>query len=211
MNIAGAITLLFPALALAAPQVPPSAPVTVVNTSANPVPVSGNVGIAGTPNVNVVSMPQVTLDPASTISVKTQDAASLFTVPFFIEQASGPPTKSSLRGDFTLPQPAILESISIKCGGYATGGLLSLDGGPLGTNGVTGVGANPDVGLVVGLLAGQQAEFHLPVVTPPGGGSYLPVTHIGAPVQSSFSFILFQDTSTSGASCFVNAIFRSLG
>lgn len=54
-------------LLAAGPQTPPSAPVTVVNTDANPLPVrapsplpvSGNVTITGTPNVNVANTPNV--------------------------------------------------------------------------------------------------------------------------------------------------------
>jgi hypothetical protein len=52
-----ATTMLWPVVTLGAPQVPPSAPVTVVNTTANPVPVTGNVSgsvtITGTPTVQV--------------------------------------------------------------------------------------------------------------------------------------------------------------
>jgi len=73
LKLAGAIALLYPGLALAAAQTPPSAPVTVVNTTANPVPVTGsatvsgtvtatqsgtwNVGIVGTPSVSINSSP----------------------------------------------------------------------------------------------------------------------------------------------------------
>jgi hypothetical protein len=54
-------------LCVADPQTPPSAPMTVVNTDANPVPVrapsplpvSGSVTISGTPNVNVANTPNV--------------------------------------------------------------------------------------------------------------------------------------------------------
>jgi hypothetical protein len=45
--VLGAATL-FPQLVRGAPQTPPSAPVTVVNTNANPVPVSGALSVGGT-------------------------------------------------------------------------------------------------------------------------------------------------------------------
>ena len=43
------------AVAMAAGQNPPSAPVTVVNTSANPMPVTGTMTVTGTSNVNVTN------------------------------------------------------------------------------------------------------------------------------------------------------------
>jgi hypothetical protein len=175
----------------------PSAPVTVTNTAADPVPITGSVGVAGTPSVNIVSMPQ--------------DGASLFNVPFFIEQVTGPPTKSLLSANFTLPRPAILESIAVTCGGHASGALLALDGGPLDVNGVTGTPGSSDVGLVVGLSSGLQALYRLPLVFPAAGGAILPAYSIGAPVKSSFTFDLNQDTATGGAACFVNILFRTLG
>jgi hypothetical protein len=174
----------------------PAAPVTVTNTAADPVPIAGTVGVAGTASVNVVSMPQ--------------DGASLFNVPFFIEQVTGPPTKPSLSANFTLPRPAILESIAVTCGGHATGALLSVDGGPLDVNGVTGTPGSPDVGLVVGLFAGLQALYRLPLEFPAAGGAILPSYKIGAPVKSKFTFDLNQDTATGGAACFVNILFRNL-
>jgi len=140
-----------------------------------------------------------------------QDGASLFNVPIFIEQVTGPPTKSLLSANFTLPRPAILESIAITCGGHATGALLAVDGGPLDVNGVTGAPGNPDVGLVVGLSSGLQALYRLPLVFPAAGGAILPTYSIGAPVKSSFTFDLNQDTATAGAACFVNILFRTLG
>ena len=46
--IACALAVLCPTLALGAPQAPPSAPVTVVNTTANPVPITGSTTVSGT-------------------------------------------------------------------------------------------------------------------------------------------------------------------
>lgn len=47
-----ASAMLWPVVALGAPQNPPSAPVTVVNTPANPVPVTGSLGVSGSVTVN---------------------------------------------------------------------------------------------------------------------------------------------------------------
>ena len=47
-----ATAMLWPVVTLGAPQVSPSAPMTVVNTSNNPVPVTGNVGVTGGVTVN---------------------------------------------------------------------------------------------------------------------------------------------------------------
>jgi len=146
---------------------------------------------SGCTSVNVVSMPPVT-----------------FTVPFFIEQVTSGPTVSVLRADFTLPKPAVLESINMLCFG-ATDAILYVDGGPLGTNGVTGVGSTADVGLNVG-ISGLQTPFNLTMTLKPNGDYYLPVTHIGAPVKSAFTFILFPDTTAPGVQCFVTTVFRSL-
>ena len=64
--IAGTLCLFTP-IVHAGPQTPPSAPVTVVNTDANPVPVrapsplpvSGSVTISGIPSVNINNTPSV--------------------------------------------------------------------------------------------------------------------------------------------------------
>jgi hypothetical protein len=61
------ILVSYPLFAVADPQSPPSAPVTVVNTDANPVPVrapsplpvSGSVTISGIPSVNINNTPSV--------------------------------------------------------------------------------------------------------------------------------------------------------
>lgn len=51
LAVVGATCLLNPILALGAAQTPPSAPVTVVNGTSNPVPVRGSVGVSGTVTV----------------------------------------------------------------------------------------------------------------------------------------------------------------
>lgn len=75
---AGCATLLVAVAphAFADPQTPPSAPVTVVNTDANPMPVrapsplpvAGNVTITGTPNVNVANTPNVNVTNTPAVS-----------------------------------------------------------------------------------------------------------------------------------------------
>jgi len=61
-----ATAMLWPVVTHGAPQVPPSAPMTVVNTSANPVPVTGNVGVTGGVTVNNTSSSPV---PVSVVSI----------------------------------------------------------------------------------------------------------------------------------------------
>lgn len=68
----------------AAPQTPPSAPMTVVNTDANPVPVrapsplpvSGSVTISGIPSVNVNNTPGVTQSGAWSVGILGVPAVS---------------------------------------------------------------------------------------------------------------------------------------
>jgi hypothetical protein len=48
-------------IAMAGVNNPPSAPVTVENTSSNPVPVTGNLGISGTANVNITNTVPVSI------------------------------------------------------------------------------------------------------------------------------------------------------
>jgi hypothetical protein len=97
----------------------------------------------------------------------------------------------------------------MSCAGNPRGGLLYADGGPLGLNGTTGVGATSDVGLVVGLfgpiLIPTQIDF-----TVSANGSYIyPPTHLGIPVKSNWSFIIFPDAPHT-VQCNGNAVFRSL-
>lgn len=70
LKIAGLVGLLSPSLALGAAQVPPSAPVTVVNTTANPVPVTGTIGLTGTANVTVSNTGS---NPVPTVSLNQDD------------------------------------------------------------------------------------------------------------------------------------------
>ena len=62
-----------------------------------------------------------------------QDPNKLFNVPFFIENIL-PPAPNALRANFTLQHPAILKSLSMTCAGGPQGGLLLVDGGPLGVH-----------------------------------------------------------------------------
>jgi hypothetical protein len=55
LSLIAAANLAMSTASYAAPQNPPSAPVTVVNTAANPVPVSGSITVTGTSNVNVTN------------------------------------------------------------------------------------------------------------------------------------------------------------
>src|SRR5579864_6911290 len=75
---------LAPFVANAGPQSPPSAPATVVNTDANPVPVrapsplpvSGSVTISGVPSVNVNNTPGVTQAGAWNVGILGVPAVS---------------------------------------------------------------------------------------------------------------------------------------
>jgi len=140
---------------------------------------------------------------ASTTSF-AQDPNKLFNVPFFIENLL-PPAPNALRANFTLQHPAILESISFLCAGGPKGALLQVDGGPLGVNGTTGVGSNPEVGLVVGAPALVQIDF----VVDANGNSVYPPTLLGLPVKSSYSIVLFPNAPNE-LQCFGNAVFQGL-
>lgn len=133
-----------------------------------------------------------------------QDPNKLFNVPFFIENTL-PPAPNALQANFTLQHPAILESLSMTCEGGPKGGLLLVDGGPLGVHGTTGVGSNPEVGLVVGANAFVRIDFIADAI----GSSVYPPTPLGLPVKSSYSFVLFPN-APNDVQCFGNAVFQSL-
>jgi hypothetical protein len=186
--------------------------VRINNTAANPVPVTGTMGISGIPTVKIQSLPPVSLDPATPLTVKLGDAAALFSVPLFIEQVTASPTIAVMPVTLTLAAPAVLERVSADCGGRLPAMRLYVDGGPLGVNGVTGVAGN-DVGLVVGTLAaipiGVPYVFY-PTTSPDGLSSHLPVSPIGTPVKSGIQLYLYPDTTTIAPQCFLNLVFRSI-
>ena len=116
--------------------------------------------------------------------------AKTFTVPFFIENinATAPP---ALRADFTLKKPAVLKSFTIECAGAPRGGLLYVDGGPSDVNGTTGVGADPQVGLVVGLISGLMEPVAIDFTVALDGVYFYPPTQLNLPVKQNWTFILF--------------------
>src|SRR5262245_48042602 len=135
-----------------------------------------------------------------------QDPKKFFSVPFFIENLP-PAMPSVLRADFTLQQPAILETLSVDCSGPPRGGLLFADGGPLGLHGTTGVASNPQVGLVVGSLVSNWVRMDFSASSI---GHYIyPTTHFSLPVKSNFTFLLFP-TPGQGIACFATAVFQSV-
>lgn len=71
LAVIGASCVLSPILAFGAPQNPPSAPVTVVNGSSNPVPVQGSVGISGTVTVGNTDQNPVSVTGAVISGEKT--------------------------------------------------------------------------------------------------------------------------------------------
>ena len=135
----------------------------------------------------------------------THEQKERFSVPFFIESntAAQPPV---LEADFTLKTPAVLESIYIKCaGGNPTGGLVTMDGGPAGANGTTGVAGNASTGLVVG----GPSEVFLDVLftTPQPGVNFFSANDLGWPVKSKYQVSVF--LGTGATACFGNAVFNS--
>ena len=133
-----------------------------------------------------------------------QDPNKLFNVPFFIENIL-PPAPNAVRANFTLQHPAILESLSMTCEGGPQGGLLQVDGGPLGIHGTTGVGSNPEIGVVVGADAFVRIDFVAGAI----GSSVYPPTPLGLPVKASYSIVLFPNVPNY-VQCFGNAVFQSL-
>ena len=131
-----------------------------------------------------------------------------FSVPFFIENALAN-APGALRADFTLKHPAILESFQVTCAGAPRGGLLYTDGGPLGVNGTTGVGATSDVGLVVGLFGPILIPTQIDFTVAADGAYFFPPTHLGIPVKANYSFIVFPN-APNGVQCNGEAVFKSL-
>src|SRR6476661_4486282 len=95
-----ASAMLWPVVALGAPQNPPSAPVTVVNTPANPVPVTGSLGVSGSVAVNnsasspvpvTIVMPSAT----PTVTCRLDPGSGSEASPFF---NPGGPGSSTING-----------------------------------------------------------------------------------------------------------------
>lgn len=139
---------------------------------------------------------------------KRDGTPALFSVPFFIENALAQ-APGALRADFKLAHPAVLESYSVSCAGAPRGGLLLLDGGPLGTNGTTGAGADSQVGLVVGLFSSLLAPLQVDFQVATNGAYYVPPTRVGVPVNANYSFIVFPN-APAGVQCNGLFVFRSI-
>jgi hypothetical protein len=109
----------------------PGIPVRITNSSANPVPVAGTVGIAGTPTVNVGNTVPVTgsvtvsntvpvsgtvnVGSMPPVTVTTSHDPNSFVVPFALTV-----TGTDHIG-VTLSRPAILDSIATSCNGSLRG------------------------------------------------------------------------------------------
>lgn len=145
---------------------------------------------------------------AATPERATKKVGGLFSVPFFIENALAT-APGALRADFTLKEPAVLESFFISCAGAPRGGLLLMDGGPAGVNETTGVGTDANVGLVVGLISGLQIPLTIDFTVSAAGAYFFSPTHIGVPVKSTYSFIVFPNAPNS-VQCNGNAVFRDI-
>lgn len=110
---------LLSSLLISAAFADPSVPVRVINTPANPVPVTGTVnvgtlppvtgtvGISGTPSVNIASMPPV--------NVTTSREPDYFVVPYALNVTATDHIGASLA------RPAILDSIATNCNGSLVG------------------------------------------------------------------------------------------
>ncbi len=97
----------------------------------------------------------------------------------------------------------------MTCAGAPQGGLLEVDGGPSGVKGTTGAGASSDVGLVVGLLSKLLIPIQIDFSVAADGTYYYPLTHLGIPVKSNYSFVVFPN-APQGVQCNGNAVFRKL-
>lgn len=137
-----------------------------------------------------------------------QKVHGLFSVPFFIENNVFP-APVALEADFTLKEPAILESFFISCAGKPSGALLTVDGGPQGVNGTKGVGADASVGLVVGTIASLGIPLPIDFNVFSSGASVVAPTHLGLPVKSKFSFNVFPNSGNS-VQCNGNFVFRDV-
>jgi len=149
-----------------------------------------------------------TAGTAATPEHLTRKVAGLFSVPFFIENITAT-APNALRADFTLREPAILESFFIYCAGAPRGGLLLMDGGPAGVNDTTGVGADANVGLVVGLVSGLEIPLTIDFTVSANGAYFFSPTHLGVPVKSKYSFIVFPNAPNT-VQCNGNAVFRDV-
>jgi hypothetical protein len=181
-----------------------SQPVKVTNSTANPVPVNGNVVVSGTANVNVTN-PVTIANPVSAVTVSGTpsvnvanvatvrlDASTLFNVPFTTNAVL-----SALI--INLPRPAILESFSIE------------DCSP-GTNAIYLTMENPTPNGVT--FDPPMAPVTFPLMNPttialPLSGAYngLPPTYVGAVVEASLRLNIY---AAAGAVCRGNAVFRTI-
>jgi hypothetical protein len=195
---------------------PASAPVPVTGAVGvtGPVSVVGTVGISGTPAVNILSLPPVSINPATplTVTVKSGDAASLFSVPLSVAQYGGPPL-NVLPMELSLTAPAVPESVNADCVGVVPKFRMYLDAGPGGFKGTTAVGLDPSVAAVVGtdpLIPISIPYYFTPTITPDRSESILPVSPIGAPVRSGVQLYIYPDTTANLPHCNFNLVFRSI-
>ena len=112
-----ATAILWPIAALSAAQVPPSAPVTVVNTPANPIPVTGNIGLTGNANVTVTN---------TLLSVETLN--DVLSTPYMVSRSGAfvPTAFPSESVDFDVPdgKRLIIESMTVRVALEAAGNAV---------------------------------------------------------------------------------------
>jgi hypothetical protein len=109
-RVATGVMLLLPMVAHGAPQTPPSAPVTVVNTTANPIPVTGTVNVgnlgATTLPVSVTNFP-ATQQVSGTVNVGNLPAVQNVTV---TNASSAPVYANILNGPGMNPFAGVLNA-----------------------------------------------------------------------------------------------------
>lgn len=120
-----ATALAWPALALGAPQDPPSAPVTVVNKPANPVPVSGTLNVANTPDNPLAVSGNINV----TNSILNVEALNdQLSVPYFHTRSSsfaGGDSPQFLSFDIPTGKRLIVENITVRAALNTTSNLVA--------------------------------------------------------------------------------------
>lgn len=141
---------------------------------------------------------------ASTVTpAVAADKEKLFSVPFFLgsNQSIGNPA-----ANFSLAQPAILESFTLTCGIGPSEAYLEIDGGPLGANGTTAVpvDASSNVQIADGITLPITFQYAA------DGNYHSAPLHLGVPVSLTYRFIVTSPASGQAPSCFGYVTFRTI-
>jgi hypothetical protein len=142
----------------------------------------------------------------ATLSATTALAADkerLFSVPFFL---GGTSSSGNPGGDFTLTQPAILESYALTCNVGPEGGFLEIDGGPSAANGTTAVAADASSYVSIADAITLPITFQYAA----DGNYHAGPIHVGAPVSLRYHFRVISPASGQAPGCYGYATFRTL-